>query len=52
MELFKKKDYGKIAKKFSALLKEGIGIAEIISLARRDFKISNESNHSLNEKDN
>lgn len=52
MEFSKKKDYGKIAKKFSALLKEGIGIAEIISLARSDFKISNKSDHSVNEKNN
>lgn len=52
MEPSKNKDYGEIAKKFNSLLKEGIGIAEILSMSRRNFKVLNKSNHSFDKKDN
>lgn len=50
METLKKKDYGKVARKASKLLKEGVGIAEIINSANRKFNILNRTNNNISEK--
>ncbi len=37
MATFEKKDYGNIAKKASILLKEGVGITQILNITNLDF---------------
>lgn len=50
MGFSEKRDYSEIAKKISKMLKEGIGISEIINLAYRNSNILNKSNYNFSEK--
>lgn len=50
METLKKKDYGKVARRASKLLKEGVGIAEIINSANKNFSVLNRTNNNMSEK--
>lgn len=47
METSKKDDYSGVAKKVSELLKDGVGMVEIINSIRANFSILNESRENI-----
>lgn len=52
MRTYKKDDYSEVAKKASALLKEGIGIAEIINSTQKRLMYINNLDKHINRKNN
>ncbi len=52
MEVSRKGDYSEIAKKASKLLKEGIGIAEIINSTQKKLMYINRLDKNINRKNN
>ncbi len=52
MEEVRKNDYSKIARKANKLLKEGMGLIEIINSANRSINMLNDLERYINKKGN